>query len=84
MKLLRAIVAGFAAAVFLILADYAGAYHLPEPVKPKPAHPAATFDERMKAERREFWGEVDGHRDCWARIGDTSYVLCRDGYRTTS
>jgi hypothetical protein len=83
-KLLRAVVAGFAAAVFLILADHVGAYELPTTAKPKPAPSAPTFAERMKAEGREFWGEVDGHRDCWARIGDTSYVLCRDGYRTTS
>ncbi|MGW0705110.1 hypothetical protein ACWD4G_03885 [Streptomyces sp. NPDC002643] len=83
MKLLRAIVAGFAAAVFVILADYAGAYHLAKTAEPKPTH-APTFRERMKAEGRVFWGVIDGHRDCWALIGDTSYVTCRDGYKTTS
>ncbi|MFI1655642.1 hypothetical protein ACH4ZU_12145 [Streptomyces sp. NPDC020472] len=83
MKLLRAIVAGFAAAVFLIFADQVGAYHLPKAAEPKRAH-VLTFRERMKAEGRVFWGVIDGHRDCWAQIGDTSYVTCRDGYKTTS
>lgn len=32
----------------------------------------------------EEWGTVDGHRFCWAVIGDTSYVTCWDGYKTTS
>ncbi|WJN63004.1 hypothetical protein [Streptomyces phage phiScoe25] len=32
----------------------------------------------------EDWGTVDGHRFCWAIIGDTSYVKCWDGYKTTS
>ncbi|WJN62769.1 hypothetical protein [Streptomyces phage phiScoe15] len=32
----------------------------------------------------EEWGTVDGHRFCWAVIGDTSYVKCWDGYKTTS
>jgi hypothetical protein len=32
----------------------------------------------------EEWGTVDGHRFCWALIGDTSYVKCWDGYKTTS
>ena len=30
------------------------------------------------------WGTVDGHKDCKALIGDTSVVLCADGYVTTS
>ena len=32
----------------------------------------------------EFWGTVDGHHHCYAVIGETSYVWCRDGYRTSS
>lgn len=26
----------------------------------------------------------DGHRDCWLAVGDTSLVMCTDGYRTTT
>ncbi|WJN62853.1 hypothetical protein [Streptomyces phage phiScoe2] len=37
-----------------------------------------------KKKGAESWGTVDGHRFCWARIGDTSYVKCWDGYKTTS
>ncbi|WJN63478.1 hypothetical protein [Streptomyces phage phiScoe56] len=32
----------------------------------------------------EDWGTVDGHRFCWAHVGDTSYIKCWDGYKTTS
>ncbi|MGW1558335.1 hypothetical protein ACWCQ1_17700 [Streptomyces sp. NPDC002144] len=78
-KLLRAIVAGFSAAVFLILADAVGVHH-----EPKPPRHIPTFDERMQKQGRVLWGEIDGHADCWALIGDTSYVTCRDGYKTTS
>ncbi|QEQ94104.1 hypothetical protein SEA_SAFTANT_72 [Streptomyces phage Saftant] len=38
----------------------------------------------QKKKGAESWGTVDGHRFCWARIGDTSYVTCWDGYKTTS
>ncbi|AWY07635.1 hypothetical protein SEA_YOSIF_71 [Streptomyces phage Yosif] len=31
-----------------------------------------------------YWGHVDGHWDCWAKEGDTSYIQCWDGYKTTS
>jgi hypothetical protein len=78
-KLARAIAAGLAAAVFLILADSVGVHQ-----EPQPAPSAPTFDERMQDEGRVLWGEIDGHPDCWALIGDTSYVTCRDGYKTTS
>ncbi|MFJ3974865.1 hypothetical protein [Streptomyces sp. NPDC090021] len=81
MKSLRATVAGLAATIFVLLAAYAGADHPPAPTEPKPA---PTFTGRMKAEGRVPWGEYDGHRDCWALIGDTSYITCRDGYKTTS
>ena len=30
------------------------------------------------------WGTVDGHHNCRAILGDTSVVLCADGYVTTS
>lgn len=76
MKPLRATVAGLAAIVFVLLAAYAGA--------DQPPKPAPTFAERMKAEGRVPWGEYDGHRDCWALVGDTSYITCRDGFETTS
>ncbi|MEX1655546.1 hypothetical protein ABZ960_20590 [Streptomyces pseudovenezuelae] len=33
---------------------------------------------------KELWGTVDGHQFCWAKVGDTSYVTCFDGYKTTS
>ncbi|WJN63322.1 hypothetical protein [Streptomyces phage phiScoe54] len=33
---------------------------------------------------REFWDTYDGHRFCWAKVGDTSYVYCWDGYKTTT
>ncbi|APC43311.1 hypothetical protein Joe_71 [Streptomyces phage Joe] len=32
----------------------------------------------------EDWGTVDGHRFCWAHVGNTSYIKCWDGYKTTS
>jgi hypothetical protein len=31
-----------------------------------------------------YWGNVDGHRGCWAIVADTSYVACPDGYTTSS
>ncbi|ANT41077.1 hypothetical protein BI024_gp73 [Streptomyces phage Nanodon] len=32
----------------------------------------------------EYWGVVFGHRMCWAKVGDTSYIHCFDGFRETS
>uniref|UniRef100_A0AAU7H0D3 Uncharacterized protein n=1 Tax=Streptomyces phage Kamino TaxID=3158857 RepID=A0AAU7H0D3_9CAUD len=32
----------------------------------------------------EKWGTIEGHRDCWAKVGDTSYIYCWDGYKTSS
>lgn len=29
-------------------------------------------------------GRIDGHARCWGVYGPTTYVQCRDGYRTTS
>lgn len=34
--------------------------------------------------KREYWGTVWGHRLCWAKVGDTSYIYCFDGYRETT
>ncbi|MGW8630578.1 hypothetical protein [Streptomyces sp. NPDC055793] len=34
--------------------------------------------------KREYWGTVWGHRLCWAKVGDTSYIYCFDGYKETS
>ncbi|QPB09976.1 hypothetical protein CPT_Sitrop_062 [Streptomyces phage Sitrop] len=33
---------------------------------------------------RESWGTIEGHRFCYAKVGDTSYITCWDGYKTTS
>jgi len=30
------------------------------------------------------WGTIDGHPNCTAILGDTSIVLCADGYMTSS
>ncbi|MFI2673877.1 hypothetical protein ACH5AU_30695 [Streptomyces albidoflavus] len=43
-----------------------------------------SFEDEQRGAGREFWGDVDGHKDCWAQVGDTSYVECRDGYLTSS
>ncbi|MCX5236210.1 hypothetical protein OG824_13465 [Streptomyces prunicolor] len=42
------------------------------------------FNAAQREAGKEWWGTVDGHRFCWAKIGDTSYVTCFDGYKTTS
>lgn len=42
------------------------------------------FNAAQKKAGKELWGTVDGHRFCWAKVGDTSYVTCFDGYKTTS
>ncbi|MEU8621396.1 hypothetical protein [Streptomyces sp. NPDC048623] len=47
------------------------------------AERAAWAQERQKA-GREDWGTVFGHRLCWAKVGDTSYIECFDGFRETS
>ncbi|WJN63398.1 hypothetical protein [Streptomyces phage phiScoe55] len=43
-----------------------------------------TWEAAQKKAGREDWGTIDGHRFCYAKIGDTSYVTCWDGYKTTS
>lgn len=32
----------------------------------------------------EHWGVVFGHQLCYAKVGDTSYIRCYDGFRETS
>ena len=32
----------------------------------------------------EYWGTYDGHPECYAEVGDTTYIRCADGYMTTS
>ncbi|MEU0739230.1 hypothetical protein [Streptomyces sp. NPDC006134] len=54
--------------------------HASAPVTP----PAVSFEDEQRQAGREFWGDLDGHKDCWAQVGDTSYVECRDGYLTSS
>ncbi|MFJ7414665.1 hypothetical protein ACIQWZ_28275 [Streptomyces sp. NPDC098077] len=42
------------------------------------------FNDVQSRAGKEHWGTVDGHRFCWAKVGDTSYIQCFDGYKTTS
>ncbi|KPC89529.1 hypothetical protein ADL35_02265 [Streptomyces sp. NRRL WC-3753] len=42
------------------------------------------FNDRQAAQGKELWGTYDGHRFCWAKVGDTSYITCFDGYKTTT
>ncbi|MEU6572318.1 hypothetical protein [Streptomyces sp. NPDC046805] len=55
-------------------------------LNPKLNDPAkrAAWVKTNKAAHREYWGTVWGHRLCWAKVGDTSYVYCFDGHRETS
>jgi hypothetical protein len=43
-----------------------------------------TWEAGQRKANHEKWGTVDGHRDCWAKVGNTSYVYCWDGYKTSS
>ncbi|ATI18850.1 hypothetical protein SEA_DIANE_66 [Streptomyces phage Diane] len=53
---------------------------------PKLNDPAKRRAWKQKNEKagREYWGTVWGHRLCWAKVGDTSYIYCFDGHRETS
>ncbi|WP_329289514.1 hypothetical protein [Streptomyces pseudovenezuelae] len=42
------------------------------------------FNSAQAKAGKELWGTVDGHQFCWAKVGDTSYVYCFDGYKTTT
>ncbi|ATW61348.1 hypothetical protein SEA_ALSABER_74 [Streptomyces phage Alsaber] len=43
-----------------------------------------TWEAGQRKAGREFWDTYDGHRFCYAKVGDTSYVSCWDGYKTTT
>ncbi|MGW7434697.1 hypothetical protein [Streptomyces sp. NPDC054849] len=53
---------------------------------PKLNNPSARlkFARQKQAAGWEFWGAVWGHQLCWAKVGDTSYIHCFDGFRETS
>jgi hypothetical protein len=42
------------------------------------------FNAAQKKAGKEHWGTYDGHQFCWAKVGDTSYITCFDGYKTTT
>ncbi|MCS0601125.1 hypothetical protein NX794_07755 [Streptomyces sp. LP11] len=42
------------------------------------------FNEKQARAGRELWGTYNGHQFCWAKVGDTSYVECFDGYKETT
>jgi hypothetical protein len=42
------------------------------------------FNAAQSKAGKEHWGTYDGHQFCWAKVGDTSYVTCFDGYKTTT
>ncbi|MFJ3775253.1 hypothetical protein ACIPX0_26520 [Streptomyces sp. NPDC090075] len=42
------------------------------------------FNEAQAEAGKDHWGTYDGHQFCWAKVGDTSYVTCFDGYKATS
>ncbi|MFE4451452.1 hypothetical protein [Streptomyces sp. NPDC056796] len=44
----------------------------------------AKFAAAKKRAGWEFWGVVFGHQLCWAKVGDTSRIVCFDGFRETS
>ncbi|MEU5403743.1 hypothetical protein ABZ348_31170 [Streptomyces sp. NPDC005963] len=43
-----------------------------------------SFATQKKAAGWEFWGAVWGHQLCWAKVGETSYIHCFDGFKETS
>ncbi|MFF3249705.1 hypothetical protein ACFYWP_01525 [Actinacidiphila glaucinigra] len=44
----------------------------------------AEFANRKRAAGWQFWGNVWGHQLCYAKVGDTSYIECFDGFKETS
>jgi hypothetical protein len=42
------------------------------------------FNQAQHDAGKEHWGTYDGHQFCWAKVGDTSYITCFDGYKTTT
>lgn len=54
---------------------------------PSTASAMPTLSERPSVVRPMppvYWGTYDGHDGCWALLGDTTYVLCADGYITST
>ncbi|AKY03823.1 hypothetical protein AVT29_gp68 [Streptomyces phage Amela] len=43
-----------------------------------------TWEAAQRKAGRENWGTIEGHRYCYAEVGDTSYITCWDGFKTTS
>ncbi|MGC4928053.1 hypothetical protein [Streptomyces sp. DT117] len=76
----RAVALSLAAWAAVLISGAALAAQATAPDSP----PSLSFEDEQREAGREFWGVVDGHKDCWAEIGDTSYVECRDGYLTSS
>ncbi|MGW1040013.1 hypothetical protein [Streptomyces sp. NPDC002547] len=42
------------------------------------------FRDRKRAVGWQFWGNVFGHQLCYAKVGDTTYIECFDGFKETS
>jgi hypothetical protein len=63
--------------------DRAGNVTYLDPKLNSPAKRKA-WETANKAAKRTYWGTVWGHRLCWAKVGDTSYIYCFDGFRETS
>jgi len=79
------IVAGvLAIAATFTLTGMADAGPARKPVPWSPATAAAQIAWQKGLPEVVRFGKVDGHPGCWAAVGRTSYLVCRDGYRTTS
>ncbi|QPB09891.1 hypothetical protein KGG73_gp57 [Streptomyces phage Sentinel] len=63
--------------------DRVGSVTYLDPKLNDPAKRKAWKDTNKRA-GREYWGTVWGHRLCYAKVGDTSYIYCFDGFRETS
>ncbi|MFH8414384.1 hypothetical protein [Streptomyces collinus] len=63
--------------------DRAGNVTYLDPKLNDPAKRKAWTAENEKA-KRTYWGTVWGHRLCWAKTGDTTYIFCFDGHKETS
>ncbi|WP_327292469.1 hypothetical protein [Streptomyces sp. NBC_01198] len=54
-----------------------------DPKKNDTAQRLAWGDDK-KAAGWVAWGAYDGHQDCYAKVGDTTYIVCWDDFHTTS
>ncbi|MFE9925177.1 hypothetical protein ACFYQA_27465 [Streptomyces sp. NPDC005774] len=63
--------------------DRAGNVKYLDPKLNSPAKRKAWKQENQKL-KREYWGTVWGHRLCWAKVGNTTYIYCFDGHRETT